>query len=163
MALSNSEKSRLFRVRNPTYHHDRYVADKVRHISRMSVYQKSHPEKMSKGRRTYLSKDPRRRLLACSRQSAKLKGLEHSLVLEDIQTPEVCPALGILLDYSIGVRVKKGKPLPNGKATLDRIDNSRGYVPGNVITISWRANLLKRDASMEELRKLVDFYAKVIS
>lgn len=36
--------------------------------------------------------------------------------------------------------------------SLDRIDNRMGYVPGNVWVISWKANRMKSDASMEELR-----------
>jgi hypothetical protein len=38
--------------------------------------------------------------------------------------------------------------------TLDRVDPVCGYVPGNVWVISWRANRLKQDASLDELRML---------
>jgi hypothetical protein len=37
----------------------------------------------------------------------------------------------------------------------DRKDNARGYVKDNVRVISWRANRLKSDATLEELRLLV--------
>jgi hypothetical protein len=43
---------------------------------------------------------------------------------------------------------------PNSPS-LDRIDNTKGYVPGNVWVISWRANDLKRNATLEELKLLV--------
>lgn len=36
-------------------------------------------------------------------------------------------------------------------------DNNRGYVPGNIRVISNRANLLKSDATVEELRKVIDY------
>ncbi len=39
--------------------------------------------------------------------------------------------------------------------SLDRIDSSLGYVKGNVWVISWRANHIKTDASLEELKQLV--------
>ena len=39
--------------------------------------------------------------------------------------------------------------------TIDRIDNNKGYIPGNVAVISWRANALKKDASTEEVEKLL--------
>jgi hypothetical protein len=41
--------------------------------------------------------------------------------------------------------------------TLDRINNSCGYVPGNVAVISWRANRIKCDATPEELRRIADY------
>ena len=39
--------------------------------------------------------------------------------------------------------------------SLDRIDNTKGYVPGNLQVISYRANQLKSDGTLEEFRKLV--------
>jgi repressor of nif and glnA expression len=41
--------------------------------------------------------------------------------------------------------------------TLDRICNGRGYVKGNVRVISWRANSLKRDANIEEIRSILKY------
>jgi hypothetical protein len=43
-------------------------------------------------------------------------------------------------------------------ASLDRIDRSKGYVPGNVRVISLRANLLRKDITHRELRALADFF-----
>ncbi len=60
--------------------------------------------------------------------------------------PDVCPVLGIPLI------VNKGNFGPkSGSPSLDRIDNSEGYVKGNLRIISHRANTLKRDASSDEL------------
>jgi hypothetical protein len=41
---------------------------------------------------------------------------------------------------------------------LDRVDNTKGYVKGNVIVVSRRANVLKKDATLNELRQLADYY-----
>lgn len=38
-----------------------------------------------------------------------------------------------------------------GSPSLDRIDSSKGYVKGNVRVISARANMLKNNATVEEL------------
>lgn len=43
--------------------------------------------------------------------------------------------------------------------TLDRIRPDLGYVKGNVIVISGRANRIKSDATIEELRDIASFYA----
>jgi hypothetical protein len=45
---------------------------------------------------------------------------------------------------------------PNSPA-LDRIDNNKGYVKGNVMVVSHRANMMKVDASPEELIKFAEW------
>ena len=67
--------------------------------------------------------------------------------LKQIDT-DICPILGIPMQWNAGKGM--GKQNPNSKS-LDRIDSSRGYVKGNVIIISWRANRLKNNATREEL------------
>jgi hypothetical protein len=71
--------------------------------------------------------------------------------------PAVCPVLGIPMFWSerAGLGVNANTP------TIDRIINSRGYVPGNVVIISYRANQLKSDATLDEMRKVVTFYEHI--
>lgn len=91
-----------------------------------------------------------------SRSRAKRKGFEHNIDVHDVVIPEYCPLLGIKLHKG------DGGVCPNSP-TLDRIDNSKGYVKGNVWVISYRANTIKSDATIEELRqiatRLADFTA----
>jgi hypothetical protein len=75
------------------------------------------------------------------------------LTLADIVIPSRCPLLGIDLDLAAA---KFAPNLPS----LDRFDNGKGYVRGNVWVISWRANLLKRDADFAELETLVEGWRK---
>lgn len=89
-----------------------------------------------------------RDLLYSAKQRARLKNLPFDLELEDIQIPERCPIFGIPLESSGGLSN------PN-LATLDRLVPEKGYVRGNVWVISWRANRMKGDASLDELRTLV--------
>jgi len=90
----------------------------------------------------------RANLLSLAKSNAKIRGLEFSLELSDILIPERCPVLGVLLDCTAE---RPSENLPS----LDRIDNSRGYVKDNVWVISWRANYIKRDSTLPELRALV--------
>jgi G:T-mismatch repair DNA endonuclease (very short patch repair protein) len=39
--------------------------------------------------------------------------------------------------------------------SVDRLDNSKGYIKGNVVLICWRCNNLKSDSSIEKLEKIV--------
>ena len=92
-------------------------------------------------------------LLSAARRRAKRLGLSFDLTLSDIVVPTHCPALGIELDR--GAR----NYAPN-TPTLDRVNNALGYVRGNVVVVSLRANQLKRDASLAELRLLTQYVEK---
>jgi len=78
-------------------------------------------------------------------------GMELTITEDDLVLPDVCPVLGIPLVIGQG-----GMPNPN-LASVDRLDNSKGYTPDNVRVISLRANQLKRDATLEELQAVVRY------
>ena len=105
-------------------------------------------------RREHHETNPSKFLLESSKARAKKKGLEHTITINDIVIPDVCPVLGIPLKIGIGL------PTENSPS-IDRIDNQRGYTRENVIVISHRANTLKRNATIEELGKIVEFYKKL--
>ena len=96
---------------------------------------------------------PERQLLYNLKCKCRRRGLDFDLALEDLKIPGRCPVLGIPLEWSKGQRT-------DNTPSIDRIDNGRGYVKDNVIIVSWRANRLKSDATIEELRRLAKFYGK---
>jgi hypothetical protein len=84
---------------------------------------------------------------------AKQRGIEFSIDKEDIVVPEFCPVLGIKLHS-----VRGKNPMQNGAApSVDRFDNDKGYVKGNVRVISSRANHLKSNATLEEMEAVVRY------
>ena len=109
-----------------------------------------------KPRSRSISPDINKRVLCRYRYNAKCKGVPFNLTLEDIKVPEFCPILGIPLARSTGSHT-------DSSPSLDRIDPSLGYVRGNVIVISYRANRIKNDATIPELQKISDFYNKLAS
>src|SRR6266481_1415047 len=44
--------------------------------------------------------------------------------------------------------------------SLDRIDPSKGYIKGNIAVISFRANRLKGNATLDEIRKVINYLKK---
>ena len=76
---------------------------------------------------------------------AKRKGMEFSLKFTDIVVPDVCPVFGTPLkpgthkDYDFS-------------PSLDRLDNSKGYIKENVWVISKKANMIKNNSTLPELR-----------
>jgi len=106
----------------------------------------------------YLNLDPRRKLLYPARKRAKQKGLECSIGIEDIRIPRSCPILGIELKPNMGAGAGGGveyDPAP----TLDRIDNSKGYTKDNICVISKKANMLKGEMTIDEVKALLSYFA----
>jgi hypothetical protein len=92
------------------------------------------------------------KMLARAKQRARDKGLEFDLTAADVVIPSVCPILGMPLEH------KKGSPGgAHNSPALDRIDNTKGYVRGNVIVISHLANMMKSSATPEQLLKFADW------
>jgi hypothetical protein len=78
---------------------------------------------------------------------AKAKKVPFSLTLDDMSLPERCPILGIALQFNT--------VSPDGNSySVDRIDNTKGYTSDNVQIVSLRANMLKSNATLDELIKL---------
>lgn len=110
----------------------------------------------------YHQKNPLQRMLMNAKKRAKRKNTQFSLTQNDICMPDICPVLGIQLKV---LRVKQGGSRKGmcrqSSPSLDRIDNSKGYVKGNVIVISYKANTIKNNATLEELKKIVNFYEQL--
>lgn len=92
-------------------------------------------------------KHPKRFILIRLKRNAKVTGIEFNLREEDIPTfPEYCPVFPWLkLIYAVG----RGRQ--PGSISIDRIDNSKGYVPGNIRIVSWAANEAKSNLTDREL------------
>jgi hypothetical protein len=91
---------------------------------------------------------PRYEMWSHASVRARKRGVPFDIELEDIFIPETCPLLGVDLAISKGCGAEPNSP------TLDKIVPELGYTKGNVWVISHRANTIKSDASLEELKLL---------
>ena len=91
-----------------------------------------------------------------ARNRAKNRGVPFNITeeyLESIWTG-VCPVFHVRLDLpSRG----EGHKFTTTTPSLDRIAPDKGYVPGNVIWISLRANRMKNDGTSEELFRVAEW------
>lgn len=86
------------------------------------------------------------------RARAKQRGIPFNARVEDFIVPETCPVLGVPLRREYGTGKANGD-----SPSVDRVIPALGYVTGNIRIISNRANLLKNDASLDELKNLVSY------
>ena len=94
--------------------------------------------------RDWKSNNREKNLFQQARYRAKTKNISFDIEVSDIIIPETCPILGLPLKKSIdGNR--------DLSPSLDRIDNAKGYIKGNIQVISAKANTMKHNADKEDL------------
>lgn len=139
--------NRLYRHKHPTY---------------MKEYYKRNIMKRKKQDQEYYKNNIARQMFNSSRRRARIKDIPHNITIEDIQKEidniknekdeYICPVLNIEICINTGTKRKY-----NDSMSLDRINNSKGYIKGNICVISWRANKLKCDASIEEIKNMYNY------
>jgi len=102
---------------------------------------------MSRAAKYWDNKPLVKRIYDRAKTRATIKGLPFNLELSDIILPEVCPVFG--------------KPFIYGDHmwtySLDRIQPELGYVKGNVVIISNKANMMKNTATTDDVRMLYEW------
>ena len=98
-------------------------------------------------RKSYRS-NPNKALLNRAKARASKKGYEFNLEINDIIIPDTCPLLGCKLEMGT-------KDDYAHSPSLDRIDPTKGYVKGNIWVISTRANTVKSNLHLSELREVL--------
>ena len=96
------------------------------------------------------TRDKRKVLYNAAKKRAKDKNLEFSITLDDIVIPERCPILNIHLEFN------QGKAKDNSYS-IDRIDSQKGYIKGNIQIISFKANTIKNNASLQEIKMIYEY------
>lgn len=125
-------------------------------------------EKISENRKQWVAKngcwwrkyrdDVAYSLWLTAKVRAKKKRVPFSIRKEDILVPEFCPVLGIKLVRNLG----ESGPADHSPS-IDRILPELGYVPGNIVVISNRANRIKSNASVAELERVATWLRGVLN
>ena len=106
--------------------------------------------------KVYQSKYRDSNRFAIRMRSCRARAKEKSLAF-DIDTDYIvsiwtgiCPVFKTELD----INAKRGQ---KGHAQLDKVDPTLGYIRGNVVWLSERANRIKDDATIEDLEMLLQW------
>ena len=91
------------------------------------------------------------RMLRASKWRAKRDGIEFNITEDDIDLPKLCPVSGMQLKLSVL------GPDSRASFSLDRVDNTKGYVKGNVRVVSKEVNAIKGSKPVEFFERLVAY------
>ena len=162
MALTGAQRNQRYRERHP-------AAYREKHRLEQQEYRKKYPDRvratcarwrtankkyMATYMHDYYARSGEKGLIRRARERAKRKGIAFNITEKDIMIPDKCPVLGLRLEIGTG-RAHDASP------SLDRIRPNEGYVPGNIIVVSHRANTIKSNATVEELRIVASFYEQL--
>lgn len=140
----NTEYARRYRKKNREQH---------RALMRKQYYK--HREALLPKMREYATnrrkRDPRLSLFEGAKRRAKQYSLPFTIAIDDIIIPELCPVLGIPI-------VIGGKANDPHLPSLDRNIPELGYTPDNITVMSLRANSLKKNATLEEVTALYEWF-----
>ena len=127
------------------YNKQYYLKNKE-HLNKLNKeYYKNNKQKITEQINKNLNTNPQKSLWIRSKTNAKKRGIFFDIQINDIIIPEYCPYLNIKLRYDAS------SPRADDKISLDRIDNSKGYVKGNIQVISDLANRMKNNATLSNL------------
>ena len=102
-----------------------------------------------------------------AKHRASKKGTEFTITPEDVAAvdSDVCPYLNIPIKKYPRDKASKGQtgPAHQDAKSLDRIDPSKGYVPGNIIVCSWRANRMLSDFTAQEMLIAASSFFRILN
>lgn len=126
-----------------SYHRERKdVVNSQRRI-KMTTNPEHRAKELLKKKESY-TKNIETALLTRARRRARVFGFEFNIDITDIKVPDICP----ILEVPIKVGTKNNYLF---SPSLDRVDNTKGYIKGNIKVISMLANSMKNTADNELL------------
>jgi hypothetical protein len=101
-------------------------------------------------------------LLSGAKQRAKRKGLDFDIDEDYLRSldRDICPYLKEPIYWRRG-RGKRGGN--SDSKSLDRINSAKGYVRGNLIICSTRANMILSNATVEEMEIIARNFKRIFN
>ena len=146
--------SKHYRIKNPEKIKELYKQSKDKYNkSRKERYRAGQPAEREALKKWY-REHTQSRIWSSAKKRARVLQIPFNLTKEDILIPERCPILDIYL-------VTNDNHAGDSSPSIDRINPALGYVKGNIVIISHKANTMKSNATIEEIEKLLNFYKRL--
>ena len=148
MPMTDEERRQAKRAANKRH----YEANREEQLERMRAWKGRNPDKAAEASRRWQAANPIRALLNQCKCNARQRGLPFDLTLslvEGLLSNMTCSATGLPLSFARvkGERYARSPWYPS----IDRLDNSRGYVPGNVRAVCSIYNFMRSNHSDDDV------------
>jgi hypothetical protein len=147
--------ARMFGIAEATVrYHSRKQGASDRNFVGLIPFPSHTPEYWKAYVRLNRRRNPIKAKLSGIRNQCQQRGLAFNLDASDFPTNPICPIFGTQLSYDPDERDHLKK------ASIDRVNPSKGYTKDNVEIISLRANTLKNNVTKKELYALITYIDK---
>jgi hypothetical protein len=149
-------KEAAFKARKKIRDAESYLRNRSARQAANKAWRMANKDRIKGQQNSWRENNRRVQLLYGAKNRALKKGMPFSITVDDLLWPDVCPVLGVTLNYAAA----GSHGLPDS-ASLDRTIPSLGYVKGNVVVMSLQANRLKYNATLADLRKLTTYLERI--
>lgn len=147
-------KKRQYAIKNKESirekHRQLYLKNRKKYIEASRVRYEANKIEINAVRKAEHRRDPRVVMFNGAKVRARKKNMVFDLAIEDIVVPEFCPVLDIPLVVGDGFRSANSP-------SLDRVDSRLGYTRSNCRVISFKANTLKNDGTIEDHERVIAY------
>lgn len=161
---TDKQKEAARKYRNKNREALREYQREYRKTHNMKPYQKAsydkNKDKRTEYRRNRYRKEPWHYLVTSAKRRASTLDVPFDLDANHIK--DIWPADGLCPILKTPLAAGNLLENRNQSASLDRITPALGYIRGNVQIVSFRANRLKGDGTLEEFRILVDYLERAL-
>jgi len=146
--MTTDERRRAKREANKRH----YEAHRDEQLERMRSWKARNPEKNLESSRKWQKATPERTLLTQCKCNARQRSLPFDLTLDLLKSMlkgMTCAATGLPLTFERepGEKYRRSPWFPS----IDRIDNSLGYVPGNIRIVCSLYNFMRSNHADEDV------------
>ena len=116
-------------------------------------------EKANRARIKWRRKNPKRTwvhgAVSSAKARSKKRGIEFNLDTKHVYaiTSTHCPVFGLEFLFGGNKNIRPASP------SMDRLDPSKGYIKGNVVVISMKANMIKNAYSSKDIAAVATWLA----
>ena len=130
-----------------------YGKNKEKILIRTKDYQENNKEQIIIKNKAHKIQNKELYLWRFAKRRAKEKNILFNLNVEDILIPEIDP----YLEYPLYRDGKVSENIPS----IDRINNNLGYIKTNIIVVSQKANRIKNNLSLDEIKLIAKNYDNI--
>ena len=128
---------------------DYYQRNRDDILAKARKRREQNPEATREAQKAWYSKNWKRNMVTKAKARAKKQGVLFDITVDDLEFPDVCPVLGCAMSPGHSDR--------NFRPSLDKIIPELGYTPENSRVISYRANRIKNDGTLEEHQRIAEY------